>query len=57
MAVGFAVDVVVTGAAVGVVFDFIVLVDVALGLVTVVATAGLGFAAVTVVEGVVLTSY
>ena len=57
VAVGFAVDVVVTGAAVGVVFDFIVLVDVALGLVTVVATAGLGFAAVTVVEGVVLTSY
>ena len=57
MAAGFAVDVVVTGAAVGVVFNFIVLVDVALGLVTVVATAGLGFAAVTVVEGVVLTSY
>ena len=57
MAVGFAAGVVVTGAGVGVVFDFIVLVVVALGLVTVVATAGLDFAAVTVVAGVALTSY
>ena len=57
MAVGFAADVVVTCVGVGVVFDTVVLVVVALGLGTDVVTAGLGFAAVTVVGGAALTSY
>ena len=56
-AVGFAAGVVVTCVGVGVVFDAVVLVVVALGLGTDVLTAGLGFAAVTVVAGAALTSY
>ena len=57
VAVGFAAGVEVTFVGVGVVFDIVVLVVVALGLGTDVVTAGLGFTAVTVVAGTALTSY